>query len=293
MEIKDAVHSEIKAKKTFHVHLIWGIVCVVISIILLLACKITIEGVRKTANATIHEVNTAASATVKLAQDTAKGALEEAKKASAALADFVETAAEKFSSEHITTTFKSEFPVFTAARLGRLEVGTSEATETFSREDQKVTAWILKLGTTTTEIKVPVTYRYHVDLSGTWSLSVSEHNCSVKAPSLKPSLPTAIHTDRMLKKIDSGWASYFVDSRKLMDDLEKTITPSLDERAKEPEHLNKVREEARLVVARFVRAWLMRENQWRDEKLTSVTVRFEDDPSSDANLQPTITINQH
>jgi hypothetical protein len=96
----------------------------------------------------------------------------------------------------------------------------------------------------------------------------------------------------MEKKTDSSWASYFVDSRRLMDELEKTITPTLDERAQKPEHLNRVREEARLVVARFVRAWLRRENQWRDEKLTSVTVRFEDDPSSDANLQPTITINQ-
>jgi hypothetical protein len=287
--------SEDKKSKNFHVHLIWGCVCVAISIIALFAYEFSVKQVKivaeQTASTTIAQVNAAAATTVKLAQATADRALWEAKQAAGALANFLKTAAEKFSTTQITTTFKSELPVFTAATHGRLEVGTAEANEIFRSQDTKMTAWWLNLGTTTTEIKVPVTYRYYVDLSEPWTLSVSEHNCFVEAPPLKPSLPTAIHTNGMEKKSDTGWARSF-DSQKLMDDLEKNITPTLDQWATKPEHLDKVRENARLVVARFVRAWLMRENQWKDENLTSVTVRFRGESSSNAILQPTITINQ-
>jgi hypothetical protein len=271
-ESKNLNYKINQESKAVQIHMVWGAVFVITIIVSSIAGKYFIEQARDQANKTANE-------TIRLLKETMEAAVKEAKEI-----------AGRFSSGDITTTFRSEVPVFTSAGLGRLEVGTASSTETFSSTDKRTTAWWVYLGTTTTEIKVPVTYRYHVDLTDDWSLVVSDHNCMVKAPPLKPSLPTAIHTDRMEKKINAGWAR-FLESRKLIDDLEKNITPTLDKEAANQEHIDKVRENARIVVARFVRAWLIREKQWRDERLTSVTVIFGDELSKETTLTPTLTIN--
>ena len=282
-EIKKLNHEMNQKSKAVQIHMVWGAVFVITIITSSIACKFLVEQARDQANET-------GAKTIQLLTEATAAAVKEAKEAANNLAQFTKEIAGRFSSGDITTTFRSEVPVFTSAGLGRLEVGTASSTETFSSTDKRTTAWWVYLGTTTTEIKVPVTYRYHVDLTDDWSLVVSDHNCMVKAPPLKPSLPTAIHTDRMEKKIDAGWAR-FLKSRKLIDDLEKKITPTLDKEASNQEHIDKVRENARIVVARFVRAWLIREKQWRDERLTSVTVIFGDELSKETTLTPTLTIN--
>jgi hypothetical protein len=52
-------------------------------------------------------------------------------------------------------------------------------------------------GTSTVQVQVPVTYRYHLCLRESWQLELKQRRPIVHAPGIKPSLPPAIHTDRM------------------------------------------------------------------------------------------------
>ena len=47
----------------------------------------------------------------------------------------------------------------------------------------------INLGTTVTEIKVPATFRYHIDLSAEWKIEVRDQQCIVIAPMLCLPLP--------------------------------------------------------------------------------------------------------
>lgn len=217
-----------------------------------------------------------------------RAAVEKGEQYAAEAAAFAERSAEKFKTGTITETFHAEFPVFHSAGFGRLEVGVSEATETFKKSDVRKAVWDwVYLGETIAEIKVPVTYRYHLDLGEDWALAVADKTCIVRAPALKPSLPVAIHTDRMEKQSASGWARF--DGSDQLEALQRTITPTLNQNASTPEHINNIREAARDVVARFVRAWLMREEQWNDDKLTSIIVIFADESPDTAPLQRRLT----
>jgi hypothetical protein len=192
----------------------------------------------------------------------------------------------KFRSEKITQTFRAEFPVFKSAGVGRLELGTSEAVETFQQIDSKMILWdTISLGETVSEIRVPVTYRYHIPLDDDWQLHVEGHTCVVMAPRVRPSLPPAIHTEKMEKRTSNGWGRF--DKMEQLDALEKTITPRLAHYAGDPAHLEAVREECRQGVARFVRGWLLHEEQWRDDRLTSVVVIFPDEIAPRGNGSPT------
>jgi hypothetical protein len=74
-----------------------------------------------------------------------------------------------------------------------------------------------------------------------------------------------------------------------MDDLEKSMTPALIHRAGDPRTLALVRETCRRRVAEFVRDWLLREEQWRDDGFTAVTVTFEDEEADPAKASaPTL-----
>ncbi len=193
-------------------------------------------------------------------------------------------AAERFKSGKITTTFTAAIP-----RLNPggplLEVASFEATETITRTDQRSVFFdLLPLGTNVTEIRVPVTYRYHLVLADPWQLDVRGSACLVRAPRIRPSLPPAIHTDGMEKRSERGWLRW--DTAEQMESLEKSLTPILSERASDPAHLGLVREPCRKRVAEFVRAWLLREDQWRDGGFTSVTVVFEDEPGLEVVPRP-------
>ena len=68
--------------------------------------------------------------------------------------------------------------------------------------------------------------------------------------------------------------------------LERSMTPSLDQRAGDAAHLQLVREACRHSVAEFVRKWLMREGQWQSNRFSSIVVVFPDEAaiSSDQDL---------
>ena len=180
--------------------------------------------------------------------------------------------------ETVNKTFINELPVFKAIVGGNLEVGIAEATEDFQRSDARYTGfgWIY-LGQTTSEIKVPVTYRYHIALAGNWRLDQSGKVCIVTVPKLEPSLPVAFDTSRMEKHAENGWSRF--DRTEQLDRLERDITPTLEANAKEERRMDAARQKFRPVVADFVRAWLLKENEWRADRFTSVVVVFEDEQS--------------
>ncbi len=206
--------------------------------------------------------------------------LRQAAKAGAEIGDLVSRAADRaediargFSSATITETFLASIPEIEAGGSGKLELAKLEMTETLTRSDERRVFWdSVSLGTTVSEIKVPVTYRYHLRLDDPWRLEVSGQTCLVYAPAIRPSQPPAIHTDRMEKRAQEDWLRF--DAEEQLDELQRSITPRLIARAAGARHLALVREPSRRTVADFVRSWLLREDQWRDDRFHSIKVIF-------------------
>jgi hypothetical protein len=193
--------------------------------------------------------------------------------------------AAKFRQAHITETFTSALPKLARTPGGNLELATATATETLTRTDERTVAWdMIYLGKTVSEISVPVTYRFHLQLRDPWKLDVVGTTCVVRAPAIRPSLPPAIHTDGMQKRSEAGWARF--DAREQMAELERTLTPRLTRHAADPRRLALVREECRKTVAEFVRDWLLREDHWRKDRFTAIQVIFADEPSEPALRLP-------
>lgn len=197
------------------------------------------------------------------------------------LATNLPTIAERFKTGTITHTFHTSLPMIDGTGGDILELVVSESEETFRRSDSRSVLWnSLYLGTTTSEIRVPVTFRYHLRLSDRWQLAARDQVCLVLAPRIRPSLPPAIHTDRMIKRTDRGWAR-FNESENLAT-LERSLTPTLNQRAADAARLKLIRESCRESVAAFVRRWLMREDHWRSDRFTAISVVFADELSAEA-----------
>ncbi len=183
------------------------------------------------------------------------------------------------SSTSLTTSFVASLPHLVPGSGTTLELAAVESVETVTRsENRRLFFDLLSLGTTVTEIRVPVTYRYHVRLDAPWRLDVVGNACVVHAPALEPTLPPAIHTDRMEKRVERSWLQ--LDLTAQMDALERSLTPTLSVRARSPETVAMVRDLCRRRLAEFVRAWLLRTGHWQDERLTTVVVRFADEPEA-------------
>lgn len=195
-------------------------------------------------------------------------------------------AAEKFKTGTITRTFVEQIPEVSPTHGDVLELTTSRSDEDFTRSDSRSIAWnMIYLGTTVSTIRVPATFRYHLRLSDTWRLAARDKVCYVLAPSVRPSLPTAIQTDQMQKSTASGWARFNKDDN--LAELERSITPDLDQRAGDSKHMKLVREACRQSVAEFVKKWLMKEDFWRSDRFTSIVVVFPDEATinSDQELE--------
>lgn len=199
-------------------------------------------------------------------------------------ADAAGAIAERFRSGRITTTFTAALPRL-QSQGNLLELAAFESTETFTRTDERFAFFdLLPLGQTVSEIRVTVTYRYHVRLDDPWQLDVAGQTCRVRAPRLRPTLPPALHTDRLEKRVQAGWLRF--DARAQLEALERSLTPTLSQRASDPATLRLVREECRRQLAGFVRGWLLREDQWRDDRFTAVSVAFADEPQDAAAPTP-------
>lgn len=193
--------------------------------------------------------------------------------------------ARNFITGNITHTFRESIPQITSTQGDILELAVYRCEETFRRTDEKWAGWgWVYLGTTVAEIRVPVSFRYNLRLSDSWRLAARDHVCLVLAPPIRPTLPPAIHTDELERRAESGWARF--DKNDQLDALERSMTPTLEQRAGDAAHLQLVREACRQSVASFVKKWLMREGQWRSDRFTSIIVVFPDEAavSSDQDL---------
>ena len=188
----------------------------------------------------------------------------------------------KFETGTITTTFTESIPEVTSTQGDVLELATARSDESFRREDAKSILWdTVSLGTTVSEIRVPVTFRYHVRLSDPWRLAARGNVCVVLAPRIRPSQPPAIHTELMDKMTENGWGRFNKDDN--LSELERSITPTLEARAFAPSHLRLSREACRQSVAEFVKKWLMKEDRWRTDRFSAIEVVFPDEGQFDSD----------
>ena len=138
---------------------------------------------------------------------------------------------------------------------------------------------------------MPATYRYFVKLDDPWEIETQGAVCTVKAPRLRTMLPPAIHTHRMEKRMESGWARFNVDEQ--LANLEQQLTPTLVQYAEDDALMVLVRDQARKSLARFVRHWLLDLRPELSGEIQFVDVRFEGEPADDDDaLDPLITLHE-
>jgi len=182
----------------------------------------------------------------------------------------------RLTNQQITQTFRQSVTEIIATQGDILEVATMQTDETITKFDMK-TAFneAVYLGTTISEIRTPVFYRYHIQLSDPWQLQVDQGTCIVHAPALRPSQPPAIRTEGMEKKSEAGWLRFNAAENLAL--LEKELTPTLEKRAGNPAHLNLIREAARKSVAEFVKRWLLKDAAPDSSSIHSITIIFPDE----------------
>jgi hypothetical protein len=169
---------------------------------------------------------------------------------------------------------------------GLLQVSTIRAPETLEAVKPHDLLGF-DLGATTTHIRVPATYHYHIELAREWKLRVRpDGTVLVVAPAVKPTLPVAIDTARLEKRAEGRW-SLFTGTRELQA-LERTITKTLAGKAASPGYVAFQREAARQTVAEFVQRWMLTQERWKHARAAAasqaasggaaVRVLFADEP---------------
>ena len=158
---------------------------------------------------------------------------------------------------------------------GLLQVSTLRSPELF-QTTQDHTIFGVHVGKTTSQIRVPATFHYHVELAPEWKITVRNNTFIVIAPRVKATLPVAIDTAK-LEKLTSGTWSLLTGQSEL-DQLQKSITQSLAQKAATPLFIQLQREAARKTVTEFVTRWVV--EQRGSSPATGYTVRvfFADEP---------------
>lgn len=181
-----------------------------------------------------------------------------------------ETPPQSVSTDNITASFVAAIPQITPEL--NLELATATQTEVFTKTSSCVLWGHFDLGTSTVQIRVPVTYRYHLCLRDPWRLEIYGKRIIAHAPEFRPSLPPAIHTDKLEKLCIRGWARG--STTELLEQTQREITPTLIKYASDPRHLELVRSQCRQSVAEFVKLWLERERMWGGNGLTEIQISF-------------------
>jgi hypothetical protein len=99
--------------------------------------------------------------------------------------------AENFQKQTITEAFRENIKRITSTNGDVLELAVLDTEETITRFDSKTLFDVVYLGTTESEIRAMVVYRYHLKLSDDWRLNVENGRCVVVAPAVRPSQPPA------------------------------------------------------------------------------------------------------
>jgi hypothetical protein len=158
---------------------------------------------------------------------------------------------------------------------GLLQVSTIKSPETFqANTDHKFLG--IDLGQTTTQIRVPAVFHYHVELAPEWHVTVKGDTFIVIAPAVKPTFPVAIDT-ALLERFSAGTWSLFTGTSEL-DALQRSITKTLAVKATTPSYIQFQREAARQTVTEFVANWLITQERYKGTPKHSVRVFFADEP---------------
>lgn len=194
------------------------------------------------------------------------------------IGNFFSKAIDGFSSREIETEFlESKDRVF-GTEGDILEIAINEASETMSTTEKNTLGWGLF---DASEVKVKfffrVTYRYHLKISDTWKLTSDGDTCYVLAPKIRASQPPAIDTNTLRWEFLTDVGIFTHDDENAAARARKGITAKLMERAESEEHVDKVREEARESVEKFVKNWLMDEGYWNSNNFAKVEVMFSDE----------------
>lgn len=192
-----------------------------------------------------------------------------------------------FRTDTITTTYRESLPMLDPEGQGRLTVARLEVDETTRQEHLTTMLWgKLPLGSTVTEIRVPVVYQFEVSLApAEWRLALRDHTCVVHAPAIKLGPPPSLRTDAMEVHVEEGWLRFDGDERLL--ELLASLTPEMQTRARHRAHGVLVRANARDAVEEFVRAWLVGHGQWGEGLIDDVEVTFADEsPDPDSREEP-------
>jgi len=194
--------------------------------------------------------------------------------------------------ETLQTSFLADIPTIADAGGGHLELAKVDRTEVLRSEDTLTVLWDrISLGTSVAEIRVPTTYRYYVKLDDPWQIEVQDQICRVLAPKLRTSLPPAIHTHRMEKRMDNGWARF--NAQEQMNALEKQLTPTLVQYAEAPALMVLVRDQARKSLGRFVRHWLLQQQAELNREIEWIDVRFQDETfEKEGEMPPLMTLHE-
>ena len=158
---------------------------------------------------------------------------------------------------------------------GLLQVSTLRSPELF-QATQDHTIFGVHVGKTTSQIRVPATFHYHVELAPEWKITVRDKTFIVIAPRVKPTLPVAIDTAK-LEKLTSGTWSLLTGHSEL-DQLQKSITQSLAQKAVTPVFIQLQREAARKTVTEFVTKWVVEQRGGQPATGYKVRVFFADEP---------------
>ncbi len=188
--------------------------------------------------------------------------------------------AEHFQKQTITDMFRENVKRIASTNGDVLELATLDIEETITKFDTKTLFNdSIYLGTTESEIRTMVVYRYHLKLSDEWQLSTNNGRCVVVAPAIRPSLPPAIRTETMEKKSAAGWLRF--NAAENLAALEKGMTSILEVRAGAPSKIRNVREASRQSVAKFVQQWILREQKDIEQGgIREIVVVFGDEPAS-------------
>jgi hypothetical protein len=187
--------------------------------------------------------------------------------------------AEHFQQRSITEVFRENVKRIASTNGDVLELATLESEETITKFDSKTLFDVVYLGTTESEVRAMVVYRYHLKLSDEWRLNVQDGRCIVVAPAIRPSLPPAIRTESMEKKSAAGWMRF--NAAENLAALEKGLTAILEARAGMPGKIRTVREASRQSVAKFVQQWVLKDptNQ-AQSGIREIVVVFPDEPAA-------------
>lgn len=183
---------------------------------------------------------------------------------------------EKMTSSLVTERLRQSVTEIASNGGDVLEVATLQTDETVTKTDSlSLFHDTIPLGTTLSEIRAPVVYRYHILLSGDWSVEIHDGHALVHAPALRPSQPPSIRTEGIEKKSTAGWLRF--NAAENLAALERGLTATLEKRAASAKNLDLVREKARHSVAAFVRSWLLKDPLGRATPLKSLTIQFPDE----------------